>query len=240
MDNTTYIESYLEGNMSADEKLQFEALLKADPVLAAEFNGYSAAYALVKCNGALQAKEILQRHEVAKYGNNNTRLLKIIISSAAAIVLVTTLFYFLQSKGEGLQDDLFTTYYTHYRDPISVRSDAVMSDMRDKANRAFSTKDFIAAESYYSQVSDPTPADKLYHGLSALQNSNMHMAITLLEEVSHSQSDYTQQATWYLALAYLKAGKKGESADILRTIVKENAYPHEKAQELLNKLEAEN
>lgn len=211
MNRTTYIEQYLEGSLSDVEKANFEAKLKTEPELATDYELHLAAYELVTSNGALQIKEILKRHETGKYNYSNARLVKIILSVAAVVLMLTALFFLIPSKNSTAEDSLFATYFTPYRDPVVARGEGGPSGIRELATTAYRSRDFASALSFYRQLADPTPVDRFYCGLSALQTTDTEIAISMFKEVTRLESDYTQQASWYLALSYLKAKKRDEA-----------------------------
>jgi tetratricopeptide (TPR) repeat protein len=237
VDQTAYFEAYLEGDMTSEEKVLFETRLKEEPLFAEAYEVHLASYKLIKANGAFQLKSLLRQYEKSKYGERRVGFIKKLLAAAVILGMVAILFILLPEKKSEASENLFAAYFTPYRDPVNVRSGADSTSVRYLANESFSAKDFPMAISYYERLPDPTIADTFYYGLSALQVQNADLAISLLTWVSLGQSDYRQQAAWYLSLAFLQDGRKEEAMKVLQEIVKDSTFNHDKARSLVGKLE---
>jgi hypothetical protein len=235
MDNTAYIDAYIEGSLSPEEKLEFEQRLTVDHQFRTEYETHLASLDVVKSYGALQIKERLQAFENRRKGLPAKKVW-IILAAAAFTGLFLASYYLIPFSSKDAPEQLFAFYFHPYRDPVSVRSGEVFEDIRDKANTAYRSGDFATAAAYYKQVAVPSEADHFYHAMSLLQAGQTENAIVLLSDIARVSGSYHEQAAWYLALAYLKTNRIEEAKAMLARIREKNYFMAEKAEELLKKL----
>ncbi len=92
-DYTAQIESYLEGNMSADEMKSFEATLQTDPALNAEFQLQQDVISSLKEYRKAELKSRLDQVNVGSYSGNLTGL-KVAFTAAITAAVGLGVYYF--------------------------------------------------------------------------------------------------------------------------------------------------
>ena len=99
---------------------------------------------------------------------------------------------------------------------------------------------YSLASKYLDKISADHPNDNtalFYAALSNIENNKTGTAINQLINISKSNNEFSDEANWYLALAYLKAGNKNEEAkNVFENIAQSNNSPYKsQAGQLLKK-----
>ena len=83
----------------------------------------------------------------------------------------------------------------------------------------------------------PETSALFFAGICSMELGDYSNAVRYFNELIYQNNLlFTQQASWYLALSYLKTNQKTEAKKILEHIVKEYKYKHQEAVELLDEL----
>ena len=98
-------------------------------------------------------------------------------------------------------------------------------------------RNFEDAVASFSSFQDLTDVDRFYYGLSLLASGNLKSAMSNFALVAQGNSDYVQQATWYLGLAHLKQGTSDEAIVHFKHIVDKGYYHASKAREILRRID---
>jgi hypothetical protein len=108
-----------------------------------------------------------------------------------------------------------------------------------RAVQLYQNKNYVQASQYFEKAAQ-TETDlatiTFYNGLSSLYSGHYSSAIKLLAGKTVSASRYSQQAQWYLALAYIKSDQTKKGMEILKRIV--SSSTHYKRDEAVEFLEA--
>lgn len=153
-----------------------------------------------------------------------------LVVAASIVLLIGTYTYNMMSTPS--YDD-FSNYET-----ISLTVRGTQNELLNTAEKAFNTKDFTKATTYFEQLLKINPKNQelqLYKAISEIEINKYDDAEKLLLEISKGNSVYKNKALWLLALSKLKQKDYKSCAKILKTIP-QDADEYQKAQKLLKKL----
>ena len=234
-----YIEEYLSNKLSVEEGRSFDEKLKADEEFAKEVEEQAM---LFNAFDEMQAQELLRR-----FGNIEQELdggkekqfgfpVYLRWAAAVAVLAVVSLVVYLNTTTSS--KDLFLAYYTPYP---NVESPVSRSEAEGNAVwQLYENGDYKAAYQQFEQalvVNEADLASRFYLGICALELNRFAVAEEVFSTVAADKNGtYAEQAEWYLALSYLKDGKRKKARRSLdKIIVAESSYS-EKAKALLGEL----
>jgi hypothetical protein len=244
MEEQDYIafDAYLSEELSETERVAFEKRLQEDAEFRNSYELYREASEFLKNTieneeETAAFKENLQKIGAAHFKetpvskkSRNITFLKYAI--AASIILLMGIFLFDQNTSPSYED--FMTY-----DTVSFTVRGGEPNLTLKAEEAFNTKNFKAAEGYFTELLAADADNRelqLYLGISVLEQDKFEQARIIFKKIAQGNSVFKNSATWYLALTELKAGNLKECKAVLEKIP-EDAAEYSKAQKLLEALE---
>lgn len=240
------VKQYKNQQLSEAEREVFESELKNNPTLAAEATELAAIYQGLQEKGdeALNA-QLLEFGQQLLLQENDARDLSTPADqplvarrwaiprwayAAAALLLLLLIalpLYQRLNKPEityASAESLFTEYYTPPALP-AVR-DAVTSTWRTAYEQKKYPEAIAALEKLLADPNYPRQSEaNLFLGLSYLNTGNTTAAIAAFQEVSPA-SVVIEDAQWYQALAYLKAGDANAAENVLHTIIATPSHPY--------------
>ncbi len=244
------MEAYLANGMTSEERLEFESDLETNAELQVEFELHKMAYEVITIGADRELKEKLQeigKSNIPTIENSESRFSskQLFLRVAAVLVILmlsVVVFDILQPSDP---QELYAEYFETYRAPINTRSQQGLfsADWQQAAHHYREGEYEKAIITYELMLQEEENDHYLLHyylGMSIL-NSTIHdseLAIPHLQKVFESANDYHQQASWYLALAYLESGDE-EAARIQfqKVVDQENRFKLQESLEILHKLE---
>lgn len=236
----TTFEAYLDDELSAEERQDFERQLLADPSLKKEFEEYAAMRQRYRHSLANEAADEKLRASLEDLGREffppsrqpkaPRRIWLLVTGLAAACVILMMLFY--------RPKDLFHQYF---QPPLAAFTEKGNGEagLLQQAERAFNAGDYARAGQYFDAVLTENPGDlqaTFYRGLSHLGAGDPAAARGMLEPLALGASAFAEDAQWFLALSYLRekdyAACRSELANI-----PQNSRWWEKAEALKQSLE---
>lgn len=154
---------------------------------------------------------------------------------AASLLLVVTAWFVLQN--------IFST--TTMSDFVDVQLSEIYPApelFRDKnsdwtlVHKYYNEGEYNFAATELSKIKTSDPDDKaadFYLGLCYLYDNKTDRAIEYLQSVSTSTSRLSNNAKWFLSLAYLKTRNEPMAKSILTAVIDAKSYKHEEAQKLI-------
>ena len=127
-----------------------------------------------------------------------------ITSIAAIIAIVFSLSIYQDNRR---MDKLFETYYTplEYDSQLMSRGEETISPELTSAMEFYQKEDYATALQKFEAIPNVDENYLIYKAICLLETEQTEDAITLLEKLvaNGEGTEYYQQASWYLALAYL-------------------------------------
>lgn len=247
MKNLDLIEKYLNEELSANERSEFEQLQKSDADFAEEVQ------AAVVINADFNIKQKMRWQGLLNEQGNETpvrrlaprRSISWIRSIAAVFVLGIGLslawLMFSSPDVSSLADNELMEIHVK---PESFMNNQNVDSNWENAIAAYEEGQFsiavAAIEKSIEKNTEKLDQKYFYLGLSYLYEDvpNYDKAISHLAKSKklNSSSLFAPKANWFMALAYLKQGKIKEAKALLQILIDANIWKKEEATALLNKL----
>jgi tetratricopeptide (TPR) repeat protein len=222
-DHSDYIMAYISGDLSAEEKKQFEARLAADEELHRQFQIWAKGVEYIKARSMLeeiendpnlpkadaQVKEWLAGDEARKANSRSRLARRFIFGSFSASVLIVA-FLLIRSFTGNDPSRLFNKYY----EPLSeeeVQQQVVRGSSEASLHEGIS---FYLKEEYSQacEILEPHQEGSFFLGLCLLEMERYEEALAALVryEKTHPEHPGVQ---WYLGLTQLRLGNLEEASE---------------------------
>jgi len=241
---TEWIDSYVGGELSQEERMKFEAELSVNPDLAKEFHleqDLSNALAQddlldfrAKCLEAQQELNLSEKklvkvvHITRKYWY-----------AAASMLLIGLIVggFLVFSPGSYSTEKIFKMYYKSDETLVTRSGNVNIAE----ALKFFAQGEFQTAQDLFDKIllEDPDNFAVIYYsGISNIELKNYNEAIKRFETVINNGDNlYIENAEWYLGLAYLADGDVNKAEGIFNVIVsKTDHYYNSEARSILEKM----
>lgn len=241
MNEERYIlfDQYLQGELTVDEKNNFEKQLSADSELASEFESFREIhFQLENKFGIEQQREVFEEN-LTKISNKYFNKKKNKVASlkpwyfavAASIIIMFGLFFFDYKHYPNFDD------YNHPESAYFTER-GVSEAILKQAENNFNGKRYETAIPIFEMILKENNSDeiKYFYAVSLLQVDKYVKAETIFKELEAGNSVYKEKAKWNLALSKLKQGKYNECKAILQTI-SQDYEDYDDVEQLLEELE---
>lgn len=221
---------YADNDVSAEEKAMMQDKLQQDESLRERYNNILLAKEAVSSAGlADKVKELHQKYYNAANESNKAAEGKIKelprTGNISALLRIAAVF-FIAVAGYGIfrysatgNDSFYNKNYIAYSLP-SLRGENNTDDKMDSLYRA---GQYNEALSLFTSLQTPSPENYFIAGLSYLNMNNAPSAIAAFEKLQQvnaasPEKHFEQEAEYYLALAYIKAGRIDDAEKLLTKI----------------------
>lgn len=215
-----WIDLYLKGLLSVEEKKLFEQKLQADNIFRQQVEIIAA---LRKGIQAVGRKEMLE--EMKAWDKKAPPLVQTIplwrqagLMRIAALLIIGISIFLLWPK-ERAKSDLFAKYFDPYPNVVmpTVRgNEREDSTIIQKAYRAYDQGNYTEAIALFEAASSQDEYVRMYLANSYLAGGQGEKAISILEKLQAKSKLFAEEARWYLVLAHLQSGNKEQASRLLR------------------------
>ena len=229
---------YLENELSAEEKTNFEKQLAEDQELASAFEIFKEMnlHLEIKFGNATELNAFKKNIKSISEEHFKSKKIKVVsfkpwqYAIAASVAILVGLFVFQNINPS------FDDYNNPEMATFTERGD-VNEDLK-LAQDAFNAKNYKAAIPYFEVILKGNNGSEIqyFYAVSLLEENQFQKAETNLMDLKLGTSIYATKATWYLALSKLKQKDYKSCKEILLTIP-DNYDDYEQVQELLNELD---
>ncbi len=242
MDDSKYtfelIEQYLAGELEGEALLSFKEDLANDQALQAAVEQQRNTHKAVDIYAQIRTKDQVRAlHEQVKLARRQQRRLVIPLAATIALLVAVGLWLFVgNSSTQVTPDELVAANFDLYPNRITTMGDT--DSLLAEGMSAYEEQDFETALRVFSAMPNDLPESDLIHlygGISYLGLHEPDNGLLVLGRIEEG-SPYREAARWYEALAYLQKKEITQARTILEEIVQEEAYPGEKARQLLDNL----
>lgn len=222
MNEERYIlfDQYLQGEMTVEEKDNFEKQLSEDHELSSEFETFKEVQLRLKTKFEFEEEREAFKANLTTISDThfNTSKPKVVVmrpwylAAAASVIILFGLFFF----------DYNNPSFADYDNPETAsfveRGDTDTALIG--AQTAFNDGKYAAAIPLFEEIlkENKTPEIQYFYGVSLLEESKYPKAESVFSELRSGTSAYKDKATWSLALSKLKQKKYTECKEILETI----------------------
>jgi len=241
MERDTLLEKYMLGELSKEERQEFDTLLENDPEFKEEFEFQTDVKRAVTAEEDEDFMKMLSDFDAEAIDEKpRTKTFPTKWLVAASIALLAAFTYFFTSNHSISTQELYAQNFEPYRNVVHpiVRGEEG-ADLKSKAFSAYQTGDYEKALTLLTELSatDKEPYNLFYRANALIQLNRAEKAIPLLQEHIGLKDELSEKSTWYLAMAYLQLDDKENAKKMLKLVVKEGAYKVEEAQQLLEELD---
>lgn len=233
------INRYVSGEMAEAERADFNERLRRDKTLADRVALYRSVSENLSARFKTAQKKNQLKETLAQVDQDYFDQEKSTSGSAwykwaaaACIVLLCGAFFY-NNFFSSPQYDEFAVY-----EPMAIVERGETDVMKIKAQTTFNAGQYTNAIPYFDSLLAQDPANMevlLYKGIALLEEDKAEQAEAIFNAVRDSNSVYTDEATWMLALSALKQKNYDRCKEILLQI-DSGASVHRKASELLKEL----
>lgn len=248
MEEQDYIlfDSFINGQLSAEDTLDFENRLENDSAFKNSFNIYKELSFFLENKFENEAETDAFKKNLENISNTHFNKTETItqapkkskvfryaqLAMAASVVLFLGIFAFNQ-----FSTPTYSDFNAH--EPMTiVRGEGSVKDLI-QATKAFNSKEYEKANALLKKVLENDPYNselQLYYAITNIELDNFKIADTELNKLINGTSAYKDRALWYSALSRLKQ-KNIDATIVLLKQVSEEADDYKEAQKLLDKLE---
>jgi tetratricopeptide (TPR) repeat protein len=245
IDFSHFIERYIAGEMSEEEREWFEKELISNTNLSYEVELRRKTDMVLKSQDVISLRNKLSQIEKNRQVSEVPvrRSKRPVYIRYAAIVTALALIgsiavYTGRNSGT---DELISRYYKPYDPPASQRSGQVgVNDDFTLALEFYNTNDYENAARFFSKVVESNPKDMqsvLLNGVSNFEDKKYPEAkMSFTTVIDDNNNLFIETAEWYLALCYIKTNDKEKAANQLKKISKEGGTYCKDAKKILRKL----
>lgn len=251
------IEPYLLDTLDKESMQDFEQAMKLDKELAIEVEQMrciissferhkerQAFEAMRQLNSKDKLKQIIKRAENRK--GSYKRL--ICLWSAAAVAATVILMVYIGMQYQYSPEKLYSSYFSEQQhfETTPTRGGSFLNPQQAEklalAAELYKKNDYKAAATIYRGALSVSRTDiqeeaYLYYAISLMQIDSAAEAAPLFKIISdNSQAELQYEATWNLALAQLKMGRRDEATATLDKLIKTQSPLAAKADELKIKI----
>ena len=241
MDEERYLlfDQYLQGEMTVEERNNFEKEVSQNAEFAAEFRTFKEVQVQLQNKfGHVQEREAFKENlSVISDEHFNKNKPKVVLmrpwyyAAAASVVILFGLFFFNQNAKPN-----FEQYNQPEQAHFSERGD--LDATLKQAEQAYNAKNYKAAITLFETIlkENKTTEIQYYYGIALLEENQFSKSEAVFNELKSGTSVYREKALWYLALSKLKQKDYKASKKILQTI-SQDYEDYDKVQKLLNALD---
>ncbi|MEM9830928.1 MAG: hypothetical protein AAF944_09825 [Bacteroidota bacterium] len=217
MNNTTddrTIQRYLDGDMSSEERREFESQLATDAELQQEVKEYEQLQQAILFQKRRAVWNKVQQLEAQSADNtisidrntNKTNWLPLAIAASVALLVIVGLFFWDQRALT--PQELASQNFTPFMNEFVFESRSETSSIKQKAFSAYDNKNYKQAIEYFEQYESNSKdmTSTFFLGNTYLATEDYESAIEVFEKYLNNYDVYVEDATWYLFLSYLGAG----------------------------------
>lgn len=237
-----YIEKYLMGELSGEERRQFEETLKGDPSLQKEVEEYRTMLRGIELGFNRDLKNMLREEENrlrehSAKATGRQRTMRIVFAMAAVIALIIVSVFVLRNNKPDTEEILAMYYkpYPNVETPVTRGEQDRQSGyaLYEKGQYKEALKLF---DTHLNKFPDD-PAALFYSGMCYFELGQTSEAIDFLGKVNRSQNNrYSRPALWYEGLALIKLKKDKDARKIFEQLSKGDDIYSRQSKEILQKI----
>jgi tetratricopeptide (TPR) repeat protein len=246
IDFSHFIERYIAGAMSDEEKTWFERELMGNENLRSEVELRRKTDRVLKNQDVISLRnklsQIEKRRKEAEVPAGKSKR-PVYISYAAIITALLVIGSIALHRGKSnANDELVSRYYKPYDPPASQRSGQVgVNADFTLAVEFYNTNDYENAARFFSKVVESNPKDMqsiLMSGVSNFEDKKYPEAkMSFTTVIDDNNNLFIETASWYLALCYIKTNENDKAISQLKKIKKDGGMYSKDAGKILRKLE---
>lgn len=207
MDNETYIEKSLRGELTPKEKLEFAKKLASDKGFAEQWDWEQQVKKAVQAERRTAIKELLVKDD------QKIKMVKWPVWLAAAAVILIGCFSYYFMKND--TPDYYTANYQKFPNLVAPNTRAEQTNKPiETAFKAYDNGDYIKARELFKAIEAVEPKAGFYKAMCLLELEEFTAAADELASLKFTD-DFEAHRLWYLSLTYLKLNDNTRAIEIL-------------------------
>lgn len=219
---------YMDGELTTEEKITMEELLKKDVTLQERYQHLLAARRAIRMQGLKQhvqaiQKEYLQEMHSEKPTGKNISVFRTFMSVAAVLIIIVAgygLFQYISTTNESV----YSSNFINYNAPVS-RGNIPANGMVD----LYSSGKYAEVVRYFESLPNKSQQDYFIVAQAYLHLNNSKAAINNFKQVQNLNNNSTgkyfvQETDYFLLLAYIKSGDIDEAEKKLDKIISDKQH----------------
>ena len=249
LDFSRYVDRYLDGVMSIEERVWFEKELQGNNELHLEIELQKSL------NTMLENREVLELHGQLndiheQYFGERKRVLNLdrkfkrvlYVSTAAVVSLTMTVFMLTHGIKHTSGTELYAQYFKPAEINMSFRAGSSVGDHELRsAMLLYENKNYEEAVKLFEKILSKDNSRiglNLYSGISHMEVKEYSEANKRFEKIiDHKANAFVESAEWYLGLCYLKMNDEQKAKNIFADIANSESYYNKEAKSILRKME---
>ena len=263
MDTKELLDKYVNRELNANEEEQLKILIKEDPEFRKAFVREKAMEAAVKARKKAELRKELRSMVKTARANQKTeqketeeqqpkkakvislQRKRIVMAIAASVTLLMVSYFAFMNQATDY-DSLYADNYRVYRYGLQMnRGDEGAARAGESA---YMEGDYQKAIPLFNEALKKTDQEldsigfskdmlNVYMGNAYMNTGDYQNAVDVFEKVlKNNESSFKQDASWYLALSYLKLGEKVKAKALLQQISNTKSIYTKDAQKLVEAL----
>ena len=248
LDYSFYIERYLDGEMSKEEKLWFTRELKGDPSLKKELELRKKLNEAVRETDVIdfrkQLQGVFEKSHVETLSRSRIFPLsrRIAVGLSALAIAFSGGLLVLLSNHPMENREIYEAYFKPAEPGLTYRSEENATDIELRSAMLFYEKgEYEQALRGFESVlrSDSTRIGlNLYSGISQMEIKRYSDANTSFHAIiDNNYILYIEQAEWYLAFCYLMTDNRKKAEEQFEMIADREGYYQHQARKILKKID---
>ncbi|MFA8449364.1 MAG: tol-pal system YbgF family protein [Bacteroidales bacterium] len=236
------IDDFLSGSMSETDLESFLVEMETSPTLNSEISLHQEINSAISDLNAFKLKDSL--NQIFEENSSSPKVISLfsknkLFSVAATIAVLCIVGGSIFWNSFNSSNTLYQQYFDSTTAYLQVRSENNFSTSDSNVLAGFKlmeAKEFNQAIEVF-QKSPNNLMGQLYQGISYMEiNKSEKAAIAFQKIISDNDNLFLDQAEWFLALTYIKMGKKSKAVKQLKTLSLNRGPYQNKAIELISKL----
>lgn len=241
MERETFLEKYIQGELTEKERQEFDALVKDDADFRREVEFHTNLKKVTESEDDDNFRTMLTDFESeARMEKSSTKKIPVKWLAAASIVLLAGLAYFFTIDNSTSTEELFAQNFVPYRNVVHpIVRGSNDQGQKTKAFSAYQKGDYKNALNLLTELykTEKEPYYLFYRANALIQLNRASEAIPLLQQHLDAKDSLAEKSRWYLAMAYLQMNEKENSIKMLNEVVNDDKFNVEEAKRLLQDLD---
>lgn len=234
MERNIIIDKYLNDQLTAEEKKEFDHLMASDTLFKNEVETaqlLADGIRLSHLSSKMKMLQSIERTEDIKPKNNIRTLNFKKLALAASFALMASISFWLVFQNSS--NSLYDEYYQVIPATEIERAQANLEDNFIKGIELYNSMKYADALEYFELSKGPYPRASFYQGISQMELKQFKSAITSFKSYLNSNDSNPLPANYYIGLCYLQLNDHTQAKQYLSLVSEKEATFYSNAQELI-------
>jgi tetratricopeptide (TPR) repeat protein len=242
-DYSRFIERFLQGDMTPDEKIWFEKEIEGNSALKNEIDFRRQVDSVLSDKDLIELKAQLDQihqeiYEVTERGKGTIRkIYQRVYFAAGSLVIFALLFTMYLSNRNLSNDRLLELYYQPAKVSMNFRASAPGQDKLAQAMQLYQGKQYAKAIALFENIikNDASSVGvNLYSGISYMELKQYSKANQKFQNILKNRPNpFVESATWYLGMCYIETNDRDKAAQQFAALANKGGFYQHDAKSIL-------